>query len=211
MQLFNKYLAGSKALLFMLVLAVALLATPIVVFAANDAYGDGEYGECTYDACGITVSSNGTVNINVIIGASTTCTNQSDTVGVTTDSSTGYTLSLNDSTTNSNLHGSGATVIPTSSSTQSSPSALSANTWGYRVDDIGGFGAGPTSASSNVAPTSTTFAAIPISSAGGDTLATSSSPADPTVNTSVWYGICVNATIPADTYTSTVVYTAVVN
>lgn len=188
-----------------------LLSTPLLTYASNGAYSDGTYSACTYNACGITVSSNGTLNINVTPGASTTCTTQSDSVAVTTDSSTGYTLSLNDGATSSNLLGSGANHVSVSSSTQSSPSPLTTNTWGYRVDSVGGFGAGPTSASSNTAPSATTFAAIPTSSQTADTLVNAGSPADPAITTTVWYGICADATIPADTYTSTVVYTAVVN
>jgi hypothetical protein len=205
-----KQIHKPKAQLLILFVALVLLASPAVVFAANDAYSDGEYSECAYDNCGLTLSSDGTVNINVTVGSSTTCTTQSDSVGVTTDSSTGYTLTLNDSTTSSSLVHS-ATTIPTSSSSQSSPSALSTNTWGYRVDGVGGFGSGPTSAISNAAPSGTTFAGIPISTATGDTLATSTGPADPTVTTTVWYGICVNSTVPANTYSSSVVYTAVIN
>jgi hypothetical protein len=178
--------------------------------AANDAYGDGNYGACTYDACPITISSTGTVAVNVLPTASTKCTTQSDAVGVTTDSSTGYTLSLNDSTTNSDLVGTSASISAISGS-QSSPAALTANTWGYRVDSVGGFGAGPTSASSNTATSSTTFAPVPTSIQTPDTLVSSGSPADPTVTTTVWYGACANTSIPAGTYTDSVVYTAVIN
>lgn len=187
------------------------LVTPALALAANGAYGDGDYGDCSYNSCGISLTSNGTVNINVIVGNTTTCTTQSDSVAVTTDSSTGYSLSLNDSATTSSLLGSGSPTIPTSSATQSSPTPLSTNTWGYRVDGVGGFGAGPTSASSNVGASSATFAAIPISSVTGDTLAYSTSSADPAVTTTVWYSTCVNASVPAGTYSSSVVYTALVN
>jgi len=190
---------------------ITVLITPAVTLASNGAYSDGNYSACTYNTCGITLSSNGTVNINVTPGGSTTCTTQSDSVAVTTDSSTGYTLSMNDNATSSSLLGSSTPTIPTSSATQSSPSALSTNTWGYRVDGVGGFGAGPTSASSNTGTSSTTFAGIPTSAQTAATLVNSGSPADPAVTTTVWYGICVDTTVPADTYSSTVVYTAVVN
>jgi hypothetical protein len=197
----------------LLVCSTLLLVFSAVLptYASNGAYSDGAYGACTYNSCGISLTSNGTVNLNVIPGAGTTCTTQSDSVAVTTDSSTGYTLSLNNSAANSNLLGSGAMTIPTSSGTQSSPAALSADTWGYRVDGIGGFGAGPTSASSNTGTSATTFAAIPTSAVTGDTLVNSGSPADPAVTATVWYGICADAAIPANTYSSSVVYTAVVN
>jgi hypothetical protein len=205
------YLRQSWALLLASAALILIFITPAVTLASNGAYSDGNYSACTYNTCGISLTSNGTVSINVTPGASTTCTTQSDGVAVTTDSSTGYTLSMNDNTTSSSLLGSGAPTVPTSSATQSSPSALSTNTWGYRVDGVGGFGAGPTSASSNTGTSSTTFAGIPTSSQTAATLVNSGSAADPAVTTTVWYGICVDATIPADTYSSTVVYTAVVN
>jgi len=195
------------------VVLVALLLPAVVSFralAANGAYGDGSYGSCTYNSCGISLSSNGTVNVNVIPGASTTCTVQSDSVGVTTDSSTGYTLTATTSTSSNSL-ASGGNTIPATGGTAGSPAALTANTWGYRVDGLGSFGAGPTSAVSNTGVPVVSFAAIPTSVQTPATLATSSSPADPAVTTTVWYGVCVNSAKVAGTYTNSVVYTAVVN
>ncbi len=176
-----------------------------------NAYGNGTYGTCTYNTCGITLSSSSAVSLNVIQGASTTCTVQSDNVAVLTDSSTGYSLSINNAATTSSLIGSGANTIPTVSGTQTSPVALTANRWGYRVDGLAGFGTGPTSAVSNVTVPATSFAAIPSSSQSADVLAGSGAAADPAVATAVWYGVCTDTTIPAGTYSSAVVYTAVVN
>ena len=188
-----------------------ILVIPSVASAIPGAYGNGAYGTCTYNTCGITLTSSGTVNINIIPGASTACTTQSDSVAVTTDSSTGYSLSMQNTATTGSLLGSGANTIPTSSGSQASPLALTANTWGYRVDSVGGFGAGPTSAGSNAATSITTFAAIPTSAQSADNLATTSAAANPAVTTTVWYGVCSDTTIPADTYSSIVTYTAVVN
>lgn len=173
-------------------------------------YGSGTFGTCSYGSCAITLTSSGTVNINVAPSIGTTCTVQSDAVGVTTDASTGYTLTFKDNDTTNSMDGS-STSIPSIGGTQASPVALTANTWGYRVDGIGGFGAGPTSAGSNIAPPSGAFAAVPLSTQSADTLATSSSAADPTVTTSVWYGLCVNASVPSGTYSDSVVYTALTN
>lgn len=182
------------------------------VHASNFAYGDGNYGACTYNVCAITLTTSGTVNLNIVPTGSGACTIQKDVVGVTTDSSTGYSLTLGDSDTSNNLAGaSHGSHISAGSGTQASPAALTANTWGYRVDNVGSFGGGPTSANTNIAIPSTTFAAIPLSSQTADTLANSSSPADPTVNTNVWYGACADTTIPDDTYSDVVTYTAVIN
>jgi len=147
----------------------------------------------------------------VIPGASTTCTVQSDSVAVTTDSSTGYTLTLNDNDTSNQMPGSNGGTIDALSGTNASPALFSVNKWGYRVDDNGGFGSGPTAASSNSGLPSATFAAVPLSSATPDTIATSVAPADPALTTSVWYGLCASASTLNGSYSDSVLYTAVVN
>jgi hypothetical protein len=193
--------------------AIALLllvAVPVYV-RADDSYSNGTYSACQYNACGISLTSSGTVDLSVIPGASTTCTVQSDSVAVTTDSSTGYTLTLNDGDTSNQMPGSNGGAINAVSGTNAAPATLGANTWGYRVDGNGGFGAGPTSASSNGSVPAGAFAAVPLSSAAPDTIATSSVAADPAVTTPVWYGLCANAAVPNGNYSDSVVYTAVVN
>jgi hypothetical protein len=203
-----KLLRCSILLCFML-----LLSALFVGFASAIPYGDGTYGTCTYNTCGISIATNGTVNVNITpSGTSTTCSTQSDSVIVTTYSSTGYTLTLANSSTNTNLVGGtyGGT-IPAVSGTLSSPVVLTANTWGYRVDGVGGFGSGPTSAGNNTAPLSLPFAKVQPSSGTPDTIATTSSAAGSGQTTIVWYGVCANASTEADTYTSSVTYTAVVN
>lgn len=205
-------MSGRKSSLILIVLGVltATAFSSITAWAADGAYGDGSYGACTYNSCGITLASNGTVSLPVTPASGIKCTVQSDAVAVTTDSSTGYTLTFKNSATNSNLS-SGSGNIPTSGATTSAPTVLAANTWGYRVDGLGSFGAGPTSAATNVAVPGVTFAGVPTSSASADTLATSSVAANPTVTTNVWYGVCVDTSVTAATYSSSVTYTAVVN
>jgi hypothetical protein len=201
----------SRGVLILGVAALAVLVFGGMSYANN--YGSGNYGACQYGSCGISLTTNGTVNLNITpVGGSTICTDQSDSAGVTTDSSTGYTLTLGDSDTNTNLAGAshGGNIAATSG-TLASPVVLTANKWGYRVDSLGSFGSGPTSAGTNTAPLSLTFAGIQSSSNTPDTIATSSTAADPTVTTTVWYGACVDTTIPADSYSDTVTYTAVTN
>lgn len=180
------------------------------VYASNGAYGDGAYGSCSYGTCSIGLSTNGTVEADVLPTSGTSCSVQKDSVGITTDSSTGYTLSLSDSGTNNSLSD-GANSIAATNGTQSSPAVLTADTWGYRIDGVGGFGSGPTSAVSNVAPPGLTFALVPLSSSGPNTLVNSSGPADPTVTTSVWYGVCASSSTPTGTYSNVVTYTAIIN
>lgn len=197
---------------------VALLAIGGLLLLSQQAgadssnYGMGTYGSCSYNTCGVSLTSSGSINLNITPSAGTTCTVGSDSVAVTTDSSSGYTLQLNDTDTANQLAGAATgSSIPATSATSGSPAALSAGHWGYRVDGMGSFGAGPTSALSNGAVPGVTFAAVPLSSGTPDTIATTSVPADPAVTTTVWYGVCASTAQASDTYTDNVTYTAIVN
>ena len=106
---------------------------------------------------------------------------------------------------------SGGNSVATSSGTQASPVNLAVNTWGYRVDSLSGFGAGPTTAQTNQPTSSYSFAGIPASDQTAHTLKTTSAPADPAETTAVWYGVRIDTTKPSGTYTDLVTYTAVTN
>ena len=197
--------------LALLFLAVGVFGVPYVA-ADSSTYGMGDYGSCTYNSCGVSLTSSGNVSINITPSTGTVCTVASDSVAVTTDSSSGYTLTLVDGDTSNALAGAvNGGSIAASSATAGSPAALTSNHWGYRVDSLGSFGAGPTSALSNGSIPSVTFAAVPLSSGTADTIATTTGPADPAVTTTVWYGACANSSLVSDTYTDGVIYTAVVN
>jgi hypothetical protein len=178
--------------------------------AAGINYSAGTYGSCTYDTCSISLTTSGSISVNVTPSAgSTTCTVSSDVVTATTDSNTGYTVSLADSDTSNTLNG--PVSIPTSAATSSSPVALAANTWGYRVDGVAGFGSGPTSTINSGAAPSWTFAGVPISSDTPGLIRTTSVADSGAVNTSVWYGICANSSLQSGAYSDGVTYTAVIN
>lgn len=130
-----------------------------------------------------------------------------DTVTVSTNDTDGYTLTLKDADTTYTL-ASGGNSFAASSGTPASPSALTNNTWGWRVDSLSGFGAGPTSAISSQAPSSLTFAAIPANGSPA-TLKTTSAAGSSSVD--VWYSARANDSQPTGTYTDTVTYTATVN
>ncbi len=153
-------------------------------------------------------TTNGTVNVNVLPAGGGAQTISSDTVTVSTNSSTGYTLQLAETTASSNLV-SGSNTIPASAGTQASPIAMVANTWGYRVDTVGGFGAGPTSSQSSAAIGALTFAAVPATASPNTLKTTSTTAANDT--TTVWYGVAANTSQPSGTYTNSVTYTAVTN
>lgn len=196
-----------------LVLIVLVLLPSTLVASAyqSGTYGSGDYGICSYGvACSISLTSNGTVSLNVTPGAGGKCTIQSDTASVLTDDSNGYTLTLADNSTNTALL-SGGNSIAATSGTFASPTALTANTWGYRVDGVGSFGSGPTTSQSNAIPGSLTFAGIEASNQTPDVLADTAVAADPTVTTTVWYGACADQTVTSGTYTTQVTYTALAN
>jgi hypothetical protein len=153
-------------------------------------------------------TTNGTVNVDVTPSGAGAQTIASDTVTISTNAPGGYTLQLAESTAQTALV-SGSDTIPAISGTQASPAAASANTWGYRVDGIGGFGAGPTSAASNQPIGSLTFAAVPATASPNTIKATSSTATNDT--TTIWYQVSVDTSTPPGTYTNTVVYTAVTN
>lgn len=154
------------------------------------------------------LTSDGTVNVNVVPSGSGTQTIASDTVTVSTSDSSGYTLNLSETGASSNLV-SGSDTIPASSGTKTSPVAMSADTWGYRVDSLGGFGAGPTSPQTSSAIGSIKFAAVP-ASGSPDTIKTTSGTAT-NDTTTVWYGVAATTSQPTGTYTNSVTYTATAN
>ena len=155
------------------------------------------------------LTTSGTVNVNVVPTSSGTQTIASDTVTVSTSDTSGYTLDLAETGAGSSLV-SGSNTIPASSGSQASPVAMSANTWGYRVDSLGGFGAGPTSGQSSGATSGTIkFAAVP-ATASPDTIKTTSGTAS-NDTTTVWYGVAATTGQASGTYTNSVTYTATAN
>ncbi len=154
------------------------------------------------------LSTNGTVNINTTPSGSGVQTIASDTVTVSTNDAAGYTLQLGETNAASALT-SGSNTVAASTGSQTTPVAETANSWGYRVDNIGGFGATTTSAASNAAIGSVKFAGIPASGSPNTIKTTATTASNDT--TTVWYGIAANTTVPSGTYTNSVTYTATAN
>lgn len=199
------YLTLAAAVLA-IVITGALLAHPV----AGMNYSAGTYGSCQYNTCGISLTTSGSISVNVTpsVGA-TTCTVSNDIVTVTTNASTGYTVTLTDTDTANGLVG--PSTITASPGTPTAPVLLTANTWGYRVDGIAAFGAGPTTALSSVSIPTQTYAGVPLSSGTPGAIRTTNVVDGSTVNTSVWYGVCVNNSLTSGAYTDSVTYTAVIN
>lgn len=194
-----------------LVTALLGLSGGLAAAYPSGTYGSGTYGSCEYGStCSITLTSGGSVHLDITPTSSGRCTIQSDTASVLTDDSNGYTLTLADNSTNTALDD-GSATIPATSATIGSPAALTANKWGYRVDGLGSFGAGPTTAQSNIAVPGTVFAGIKASNVAADTIATTSAAANPAQDTTIWYGACADTSLSSGVYTTQVTYTAVAN
>ena len=195
-------------------LLVAVLAlTPGIALANttdSSTYGSGNYGDCDYGSCSITLSSGGAVNLDITPTQSGQCSIASDVVSVLTDSTSGYTVQLASSTTDTSLVN-GASNIATSGGTAASPAILNPNAWGWRIDGYSGFGSGPTSAQSNITAPISSFAGVPASNVAPATIKTSVTSANPAVNTTVWYGLCADTSALNGTYTTQVTYTATTN
>lgn len=185
---------------------VALVASPIAASAATDTANttvEVDLGSV------ISLTTSGTVSISVTPSASGSMSSASDSVSVTTNNDSGYALTLSDGDTDTNLDNGNGDTIAAHGGTQASPTSLSNNEWGYRVDGVDGFGAGPTAAETNAASSSHSWAGVP-SSASPNTLKTTSSAASGDATT-VWYGVQVDQTLPTGTYSDTVTYTATTN
>jgi hypothetical protein len=176
----------------------------------NTTYGSGSYGGCDYGSCTLTLTSGGATGVNVAPTAAGRCTVQSDTVSVLTNSSSGYNMTMTTATTNNAMTGSSGS-INASAGTAASPTTLAMNTWGYRIDGLSSFGAGPTSAQANGSIPSVTFAGVPASNQTPTAVASTAAAANPAENTTVWYGLCANDSVLSGTYSVSVTYTAVTN
>lgn len=193
------------------IVVASLAVTAFAFFAPVVAQAQSTTGSTISSQIGSAInllSSTGTVNINATPTGSGVQTTASDTVTVSTNNSAGYTLRINETNASSALV-SGGNSIPATTGTQGTPAALVANRWGYRVDGIGGFGAGPTSAISNAAIGSVTYAAVPATASPNTIKTTGSTATNDT--TTVWYSVAANTATPSGTYTNGVTYTATVN
>lgn len=153
-------------------------------------------------------TSNGTVNVNVTPSGSGAQTIASDTLTVSTNDALGYTLQIANGDANTSLV-SGSNNLVASAGTQASPVAQVVNTWGYRVDGVGGFGAGPTSGQNSAAIGALTFAGVPASSSPNTLKTTAATASNDT--TTVWYAVAANTSQASGTYSDTVTYTATAN
>lgn len=153
----------------------------------------------------ISMSTSSTVTLNITPTGSGSATSASDTVTVSTNNTLGYTLQMSDSDATNTLASGGNTLAATTG-TFASPAAMGTNRWGFRVDGVGSFGAGPTSAQTNAASLTGLWAAVPVLASPAQIKSTSTTATND--STTIWYGAFVNSSTPNGTYTGTVTYTA---
>jgi hypothetical protein len=155
------------------------------------------------------LTSNGTVNVNVLPDGTGKQTIASDTVTVSTNDSSGYTLTIADTDATTTLV-SGGNSISASAGTQTTPVTQVVNTWGYAVAGVGGFNSSGYGAVSNQTISGTLkFAGMP-ASGSANTIKTTSGVGSSDTST-VWYAVAVDTTQPSGTYTDSVTYTATTN
>lgn len=179
----------------------ALLVVPTVNAATQDTTINSTVGS----VLSVFTATPSPVDVSVTPTSAGAQSIASSTVTVGTNGP-GYTLQISDKDTNTNLV-SGANNIAATSGTYASPAALTPGTWGYRVDGVGTFGAGPTSAVSSGALSPLLFAGVPSSASPQSIRNTSTSTTgDSTV---FWYSVAANTAQAAGTYSDVVTYTAV--
>lgn len=183
---------------------VAALGVPAIAFAATDSESTVINAEISSV---ISITTSGTVALNITPVSGGSQSSASDTVTVATNNANGYALTMSDSDTDTDLEN-GANEIAAHAGTQGTPTALANNTWGYAVGGVGGFDASYTTLSDQ-ASSATTWAGVP-SSAAPNTLKSTSVTASGDVTT-VWYSVKADTTNPNGTYTDTVTYTATTN
>ncbi len=195
-----------------LVLGFVLLSGLVVAqneLTSASLYGRSMYGRCSYnDACQISIATISNVSLTVEPTVDGVITIDEDEVNVITNSSAGYTMTLESSSATENSLEGVVDELTAVSGTPASPSVLTGNEWGYRIDDFSGFGAGPTSAVTNQPSSSLTFAGMPLLGSAA-TIKTTSSSATLGDTTYVWYGARADFGVAPDTYTQTVLYTVV--
>jgi hypothetical protein len=182
---------------------MAIVLAPVAVSAVSDTDNTTITANV---ASTISVASSGTVTLNITPTGSGASSSSSDTVTVSTNSTGSMTLTLEDTDATVALSGPASNSIAASAGTQASPITLANNTWGYRVNTIGGFTGTYSSPETNVATLANDWAGVPASGAP-NTIKTVSGPLTNNTTT-VWYGAKSDTSKAAGAYTDTVVYTA---
>lgn len=187
------------------VVAVAAIAlSPLVASAATNSANTTVRANI---GSTISITSSGTVTMNITPVSGGSQSSVSDTVTVSTNNATGYTLTLADSDATTTL-ANGSDTLAAHAGTMAAPTALANNTWGFAVGGAGGFDASYT-ALTDASTSTTKWAGVP-ATGSPVTLKTTSATAASDVTT-VWYSAKADTTKPNGAYEDTVTYTATTN
>lgn len=159
----------------------------------------------------ISITTSGTVTLNITPVSGGAQTSASDTVTVNTNNAAGYNLAVKDSDATLTLT-SGGNTIAASANTFTTGGVLANNTWGWAVPNtttgIGANGFDATySVLSNVTSSATIWAGITATDQQFKNTATTAS----NDVTTVWYSAKADTSKPNGTYADTVTYTATTN
>lgn len=190
--------------IFASLVAVAVAAAPVAASAAS------QTSNTTINATVnevISMTTSGTVALSLTPTVGGVVSSASDTVTVSTNRTTGYTLTLKNADTSTSLV-SGGNNITAHTGTPAAPTALTNGTWGFAI--AGAPFDTSYSAETDNGSSTTKWAGVPSSSGTAATLKTTSSTAT-NDTTTVWYAVKANSSQPNGVYSDTVTYTATTN
>lgn len=198
-----KLIKNSASSWVSVVAAIAVALSPAVASAASDTKNTTV--TATINAV-ISMTTSGSVAFSITPTSSGAVSSASDTVTVSTNQTTGYTLTLADADATTSLV-SGANNITAHSGTAAAPSALAVGKWGYAVAGTP-FDASYTAESSATSST-TKWAGVPASGSANTIKTTNVNAQNNT--TTVWYAAKADVTQPTGAYADSVTYTATTN
>lgn len=190
--------------IFASLVAIAVATAPVAASAAS------QTSNTTINATVnevISMTTSGTVALSLTPTVGGVVSSASDTVTVSTNRTTGYTLTLKNADTSTSLV-SGGNNITAHTGTPAAPTALTNGTWGFAI--AGAPFDTSYSAETNNGSSTSLWAGVPSSSGTAATLKTTSSTAT-NDTTTVWYAVKANSSQPNGVYSDTVTYTATTN
>ncbi len=159
----------------------------------------------------ISITTSGTVTLNIVPVSGGAQTSASDTVTVNTNNATGYELAVKDSDATLTL-ASGGNSIAASSNTFAAGAALANNTWGWAVPDTTtGIGANNFDTTYSAFTDQTSHASTWTGITATDQIFKDTATTATNDVTTVWYSAKADTSKPNGTYTDTVTYTATTN
>lgn len=187
---------------------VGVALAPLAVSAATDSENttiNANLGSA------ISLTTTGTVTLNITPVSGGSQTSASDTVTVNTNNTGGYNLAVRDADANTNLVN-GVNNIAASGNSFATAGVLANNSWGWAVASgtpgIGGNGFDASYATITNAPTSSTNW---VGMTTSDQVFKSTSSVATNDTTTVWYSAKADTSNPNGTYTNVVTYTATTN